>query len=102
MCEAALRLAKSLSYRSVGTVEFIYDSATSLFYFLEVNTRLQVEHSVTEAVTQIDLVEAMIRVASSDSSSLFNGLSEIADTSLFGHAIEAQIYAENPLQSFRP
>ncbi|KAN0093515.1 Allophanate hydrolase subunit 2 domain containing protein [Hyaloscypha variabilis] len=102
MCEAALHLAKSLSYRNVGTVEFIYDSATRLFYFLEVNTRLQVEHSVTEAVLRIDLVEAMIRVASNDSSTLFDSFSEIADTSLFGHAIEARVYAENPLQSFRP
>ncbi|CZR59444.1 related to DUR1,2-urea amidolyase [Phialocephala subalpina] len=102
MCEAAIRLAKPLSYRNVGTVEFIYDSATGFFYFLEVNTRLQVEHSVTEAVSRIDLVEAMICVASNDSSSLFDSLSEIADAGLFGHAIEARIYAETPLQSFRP
>lgn len=101
MCEAAVRLTKTLSYRGVGTVEFIYDSDTGRFYFLEMNTRLQVEHPVTEAVSGIDLVEAMIRVASHDSAFIFGNLSNDIDN-LFGHAIEARIYAENPLKSFQP
>lgn len=102
MCEAAVSLTKFLSYRSVGTVEFIYDSDTGRFYFLEVNTRLQVEHPITEAISGIDLVEAMIHVASHNSAAIFDDLSNDEDNHLVGHAIEARIYAENPLKSFLP
>jgi urea carboxylase len=95
--DAALRLGKSVNYRSAGTVEFIFDNHRQEFYFLEVNTRLQVEHGVTEAVTGIDLVEWMIRLASGDSS--------FFDTdrhSPQGHSIQVRIYAEDPTKNFQP
>lgn len=97
---AAINLAKAVQYRGVGTVEFIYDLDEKAFYFLEVNTRLQVEHCVTEAVTGLDLVEAMIRVAANDSEYLFSDMKE--GFPLQKVAIEARIYGESPLQDFRP
>lgn len=97
---AAIRFAKQVSYRNVGTVEFLYDTRDMSFYFLEANTRLQVEHPVTEAVSGIDLVEYMIRVASKDTRDIF---SEDCDGfPSTGVAIEARVYAENPLKNFLP
>ena len=96
IADAAVALGQSVGYRSAGTVEFIYDPADDTFSFLEVNTRLQVEHPVTEAVTGIDLVEWMIREASYD---LDLSAQTITHT---GHAIEARIYAEDPANDFRP
>jgi urea carboxylase len=95
MVAAALRLAKQVRYRSAGTVEFVYDTARGEFYFLEVNTRLQVEHGITEAVSGVDLVEWMLRVAAGDALAL----EEVHAT---GHAMEVRIYAEDPLKDFRP
>ena len=91
----AVRLAESVSYRSAGTVEFVYDTARAEFYFLEVNTRLQVEHGVTEAVTGIDLVEWMIRTASGERF-------ELTVPPSHGAAIEVRVYAEDPAHDFRP
>ena len=100
MREAAVKLAASVSYRGVGTVEFIYDLKDESFFFLEVNTRLQVEHPVTEAITGLDLVEAMLRIAAHDWSYLFSDSGE--GFSARKVAIEARIYGEAPLQGFRP
>jgi urea carboxylase len=94
---AAVELGKSLNYRSAGTVEFIYDADRGEFYFLEVNTRLQVEHGVTELVTGIDLVEWMARLALDPDFLLPETAPEPT-----GHAIQARLYAEDPNQNFRP
>ncbi|WYZ36750.1 hypothetical protein EsH8_II_000256 [Colletotrichum jinshuiense] len=100
MRKAAVRLASAVKYRNVGTIEFIYDVDTTEFYFLEVNTRLQVEHPVTESVAGLDLVECMIRVASGDSRDIF--INKAEGFEIKGNSIEARIYAESPLQNFRP
>ncbi|AGB75341.1 MULTISPECIES: urea carboxylase [Rhizobium] len=94
---AAVALGTSAHYRSAGTVEFIYDPAREEFYFLEVNTRLQVEHPVTEAVYGIDLVEWMIRQAAGEE--VITGNDRLVPK---GAAIEARIYAEMPHAGFRP
>jgi len=97
LCDSAVRIAKAVNYRSAGTVEFVYDNVTGEFFFLEVNTRLQVEHGVTEAVTGIDLVEWMVREASGD-------LPDLTSVSIAprGHSFEARLYAEDPGHSFQP
>jgi len=94
---AAISLGDAVSYRSAGTVEFLYDSTTGEFYFLEVNTRLQVEHGVTEEVFGVDLVEWMLRLALGDASFL-DGF----DRKSTGASIEARIYAEMPARNFQP
>ena len=94
---AAVKLGESVNYRSAGTVEFIYDADREDFFFLEVNTRLQVEHGVTEMVTGIDLVEWMIRLALD----IEWNMPESAPQPR-GHAIQARVYAEDPNHNFRP
>ncbi|MBT5264501.1 MAG: acetyl/propionyl/methylcrotonyl-CoA carboxylase subunit alpha [Rhodospirillaceae bacterium] len=96
MGEQAVALAKAVDYRSAGTVEFIVDRDRN-FYFLEMNTRLQVEHPVTELVTGLDLVEQMIRVAAGESLSLGQD-----DVTLTGWAMESRVYAEDPERNFLP
>jgi Acetyl/propionyl-CoA carboxylase, alpha subunit len=96
MGEQAVALAKAVGYFSAGTVEFIVDGERN-FYFLEMNTRLQVEHPVTELITGIDLVEQMIRVAAGEALSFGQ-----ADVKLNGWAIESRLYAEDPYRSFLP
>ena len=92
----AVALAKAVQYSSAGTVEFIVDEESN-FYFLEMNTRLQVEHPVTEFVTGIDLVEQMIRIATGEKLSL-----DQEDVKCDGWAIEARVYAEDPTRNFLP
>lgn len=95
MGEAAVRAAKAVGYSNAGTVEFIYSDGK--FYFLEVNTRLQVEHGITELITGIDLVKAQIRIASDEKLEM-----KQEDVSIRGHAIECRINAEDPLNDFAP
>ena len=97
LLDTAVRLGQAVNYQSAGTVEYIVDASTGEFYFLEVNTRLQVEHGVTEEVTGIDLVEWMVRHASGD----LPPLNSFTITPR-GHAIQARVYAENPAKEFQP
>ncbi len=99
LCEAAVKLAKAVSYRSAGTVEFVYDSETERFYFLEVNTRLQVEHGVTEQVWGVDLVRWMIELAAGDLAPLAELAKGLKPS---GHSIQARVYAEDPGRDFQP
>ena len=96
MGEQAVALAQAVGYASAGTVEFIVDGQRN-FYFLEMNTRLQVEHPVTELITGVDLVEQMIRVAHGEALSL-----KQADVKLTGWAMESRLYAEDPYRGFLP
>ncbi len=96
MGEAAVKAAQACGYRNAGTIEFLVDKHRN-FYFLEMNTRLQVEHPVTEMVTGLDLVQEQIKIAAGEPMSL--------DTSVecfWGHAVECRIYAENPANNFAP
>ncbi len=96
ICDAALRIAKAANYSSAGTVEFLLDQKGN-FYFLEVNTRLQVEHPITEMVTGIDLVKAQIRIAAGEKLN-------VTQDQIFqkGHAMECRLYAEDPENDFLP
>ncbi|HZP99009.1 MAG TPA: acetyl/propionyl/methylcrotonyl-CoA carboxylase subunit alpha [Reyranella sp.] len=96
MGEQAVALAKAVKYKSAGTVEFIVDKNRK-FYFLEMNTRLQVEHPVTELITGLDLVELMIRVAAGEKLPF-----QQKDVKLEGWAVEARLYAEDPFRNFLP
>jgi propionyl-CoA carboxylase alpha chain len=96
MGEAAVMVAKSCKYTSTGTVEFLMDDKLN-FYFLEMNTRLQVEHPVTEMITGIDLVEEQIKIARGEKLSFTQD-----DLAINGHSVELRIYAEDPLNNFLP
>ncbi|MBI3221756.1 MAG: urea carboxylase [Nitrosomonadales bacterium] len=97
LLDTAVRLGQAVSYQSAGTVEYILDAATGEFYFLEVNTRLQVEHGVTEEVTGIDLVEWMVLQAAGDLAPL-----QSFDIQPRGASIQVRMYAENPAKDFQP
>jgi urea carboxylase len=97
LCIAAVQLGKAVQYQSAGTVEFIYDNSTGEFYFLEVNTRLQVEHGVTEEVTGVDLVEWMIRQAAGDPLGLADYRAHAS-----GCSIQVRLYAEDPAKDYQP
>jgi urea carboxylase len=95
--DCAARLGAAAGYQNAGTVEFVFDAQTDEFYFLEVNTRLQVEHGVTEEVTGIDLVEWMVKQASGELGSLENFRSQLR-----GASIQARLYSEDPGKNFQP
>ena len=97
MVECAIQIGKKLGYKSLGTVEFIYDNKTKNFFFLEVNTRIQVEHPVTEEITGIDLVDLQLKIAQGEKINLNQD-----DIVSKGYAIEARLYAENPASNFLP
>ena len=97
LCESALRLAEAVAYRGAGTLEYLFDDETREFFFIEMNTRIQVEHPVTEMVTGIDLVKEMIRIALGEPLRF-----EQKDIVLRGSAIEVRINAENPSKGFMP
>jgi urea carboxylase len=97
--ETARKLVASVNYRNAGTVEFIVDQANNEFYFLEVNTRLQVEHGVTELVYGVDLVAWMCRLAAGELGDLESLAKDLAPK---GHAIQARLYAEDPNKDFQP
>src|SRR5690606_2686345 len=97
MGEQAVALARAVNYDSAGTVEFVASGADKSFYFLEMNTRLQVEHPVSEMITGLDLVEQMIRVAAGEKLAI-----KQKDLKIKGWAIESRIYAEDPYRNFLP
>lgn len=97
LCESAVALAREVRYKGAGTVEYLYDDETHEFYFIEVNTRIQVEHPVTEMITGFDLVQEMLKVAGGAALSVAQ-----SDIRLRGHAIECRINAEDPFNGFAP
>jgi len=97
LCRTAVKLGSAINYRSAGTVEFVYDKSSGEFYFLEVNTRLQVEHGVTELVSGVDLVEWMIRIAAGEANTL-----DAYTHQPTGHAIQVRVYAEDANKNFQP
>ncbi|MBI5260751.1 MAG: acetyl-CoA carboxylase biotin carboxylase subunit [Bradyrhizobium sp.] len=97
LCASAVALARAVRYSGAGTVEYLYDDATQQFYFIEVNTRIQVEHPVTEMITGLDLVQEMLRIAGGENLSVRQ-----EDIRIKGHSIECRINAEDPLRNFMP
>jgi acetyl-CoA carboxylase biotin carboxylase subunit len=97
LCDSAVALAEAVNYRGAGTIEYLYDDQSHHFYFIEMNTRIQVEHPVTEMITGIDLVREMIRIAGGESLRYAQ-----KDVRMGGHAIEVRINAEDPAKNFMP
>ncbi len=97
VCNSAATLARGIGYRNAGTIEFIYDNDTSDFFFLEMNTRIQVEHPVTEMITGVDLVVQQLKIARGEPLAY-----QQSDIRINGHAIECRINAESPQHAFRP
>ncbi len=97
ICQAAVRLCESVGYKNAGTVEFVFDNIDQKFYFIEMNTRIQVEHPVTEMITGVDLIKSQLLIASGFTLDL-----QQEDIVIHGHAIECRINAEDPEKNFTP
>jgi acetyl-CoA carboxylase biotin carboxylase subunit len=97
LCDSAVALARSVKYTGAGTVEYLYDEAAKEFYFIEVNTRIQVEHPVTEMITGLDLVQEMLKIAGGERLSVSQERIAVS-----GHAIECRVCAEDPFKNFAP
>src|SRR5690606_39154841 len=103
LCEAGLKIGRATDYVGAGTVEFLMDADTGAFYFIEVNPRIQVEHTVTEEVTGIDIVKAQIRLLEGEKiGDPRSGVPAQADIRLNGHALQCRITTEDPEQNFIP
>jgi pyruvate carboxylase len=103
LCEAALKIGRAVAYRAAGTVEFLQDADTGKFYFIEVNPRIQVEHTVTECITGIDLVKAQIRIAGGARiGTLESGVPAQADIRMNAHALQCRVTTEDPENNFVP
>jgi pyruvate carboxylase len=104
LCDAALRIGRGTKYQGAGTVEFLMDADTGAFYFIEVNPRIQVEHTVTEVVTGLDIVKAQIRIAEGGHLGVREetGIPEQSEITLDGHALQCRITTENPDNNFVP
>ncbi|SDX50832.1 pyruvate carboxylase [Roseicitreum antarcticum] len=102
VCDLALKIGRSVGYQNAGTVEFLMDMDDEQFYFIEVNPRVQVEHTVTEEVTGIDIVKAQIRVAEGASLSDATGAPSQGDITLSGHALQCRVTTEDPMNNFIP
>lgn len=96
MCHSAVLAAKAAGYESAGTIEFLYDRSGA-YYFMEMNTRIQVEHPITEMITGVDIMKEQIRIAAGETLSY-----QQSDIHIQGHAIECRINAENPAKGFAP
>ncbi|TDX22965.1 biotin carboxylase /acetyl-CoA carboxylase carboxyltransferase subunit alpha [Modicisalibacter xianhensis] len=97
LCQSAVRLAQEVGYKSAGTVEYVFDNIDKKFYFIEMNTRVQVEHPVSEMITGIDIIKEQIRIADGQALEI-----KQEDIVLFGHAIECRLNAEDPENGFMP
>ncbi len=102
VCAMALKIGRAVGYQNAGTVEFLMDMDTGAFYFIEVNPRIQVEHTVTEEVTGIDIVQAQIRIAEGATLAEATGAATQADVTLSGHALQCRITTEDPQNNFIP
>jgi pyruvate carboxylase len=103
LCEAALKIGRAVRYRAAGTVEFLQDADTGKFYFIEVNPRIQVEHTITECVTGVDLVKAQIRIAAgAEIGTPQSGVPRQEDIRVTGHALQCRVTTEDPENGFVP
>ncbi|MBZ4021997.1 pyruvate carboxylase [Rhodobacter sp. TJ_12] len=102
VCELALKIGAAVGYQNAGTVEFLMDMETGKFYFIEVNPRVQVEHTVTEEVTGIDIVQSQIRIAEGATLAEATGVTDQAQIQLSGHALQCRVTTEDPQNNFIP